>query len=118
MRVVRHADQEAAARPDGRTVLSLLDLPVEVPVDRVGILFVEHPAEFTESRHYHRHLYEVFYFLDEADYWVDGAEVRLRAGDLLLLEPGNAHGALPVPHPVRLIVFHVPKRAGDKVDVP
>lgn len=117
MRVVHRADQEAAARPDGRTVLSLLDLPVDVPADRVGILFVEHPADFTETRHYHRQLHEIFYFLDDADYRVGDTVVRLRAGDLLVLEPGDVHGALPVPHPVRLIVFHVPKRDGDKVEV-
>ncbi|WP_285756737.1 hypothetical protein [Nocardiopsis ansamitocini] len=102
-------------RPDGRSVLPLLDLPVGVPVDRAAVLLVEHPADFTEERHYHRHLYEIFYFLDAADYSVNGETVRLNSGDLLVLEPYELHGALPVPHPVRLVVFHVPKVPGDKV---
>lgn len=118
MRVVHRADLAPVGRPDGRTVLSLLDLPVDVPVDRAGVLYVEHPADFTEGRHYHRHLYEVFYFFDDADYWVAGEQVRLTAGDLLVLEPNEAHGALPVPHPVRLLVFHLPKVPGDKAEVP
>ncbi len=118
MRVVHCADLDSASRPDGRTVLSLLDLPLDVPVDRTGVMFVEHPADFTETKHYHQHLHEIFYFLDDADYWVNDTLIQLKAGDLLLLDPKDVHGALPVPHPVRLIVFHVPKRDGDKVEVP
>ncbi|MEU3188777.1 hypothetical protein ABZ707_31940 [Streptomyces sp. NPDC006923] len=118
MRVVRSADLTPDRRPDGRTVLSLLDLPVDVPVDRAAVLLVEHPAGFTEEKHLHRYLYEIFYFLDAADYWVNDIRVQVRAGDLLVLEPGDSHGALPVPHPVRLIVFHVPKVPGDKVPAP
>ncbi|MBR8741082.1 cupin domain-containing protein [Nocardiopsis sp. MG754419] len=117
MHVIRRSELEPDLRPDGRTVLSLLDLPVDLPVDRTGILYVEHPAGFTEQRHYHQHLYEVFYFLDGADYRVGDAVVQLAAGDLLVLEPNDAHGALPVPHRVRLIVFHLPKVPGDKVEV-
>ncbi|MFB7272095.1 cupin domain-containing protein [Streptomyces sp. NPDC056244] len=115
MRVVHSDALTPDHRPDGRTVLSLLDLPVDIPVDRTGVLLVEHPADFTEERHYHQHLYEIFYFLDPADYSVGEQTVRLGAGDLLVLEPGDVHGALPVAHPVRLLVFHVPKVPGDKV---
>ncbi|GAB3444960.1 hypothetical protein GCM10027570_14720 [Streptomonospora sediminis] len=118
MHVIRQSQAAADRRPDGRTVLSLLDLPVDVPVDRAAVLYVEHPAGFTEQRHYHQYLYEVFYFLDAADYWVADVMVRLAAGDVLVLEPNDAHGALPVPHPVRLLVFHLPKVPGDKVEVP
>ncbi|MDH6623096.1 quercetin dioxygenase-like cupin family protein [Streptomyces sp. LBL] len=118
MRVVHAAKVPSDRRPDGREVTSLLDLPVNLPVDRTAVLLVEHPADFVEDRHCHQYLYEIFYFLDNADYEVNGERVRLRAGDLLLLEPNDMHGALSVPHPVRLIVFHVPKVPGDKLLAP
>ncbi|WNG29805.1 hypothetical protein F0U62_41720 [Cystobacter fuscus] len=118
MRVVHCADVVPGHRPDGRVVLPLLDLPVNVPVNQTAILFVEHPANFTEGKHHHQSLHEIFYFLDAADYWVNGTLLHLQPGDLLVLEPNDVHGAVPVPHKVRLIVFHVPKVPGDKVDAP
>lgn len=117
MQVIRRSELVPDRRPDGRTVLPLLDLPLGPSVDRAAILHVVHPADFTERRHYHRHLHEVFYFLDSADYWVNGAVVRLAPGDVLVLEPNDVHGALPVPHPVQIIVHHLPKVPGDKVEV-
>jgi quercetin dioxygenase-like cupin family protein len=117
MQVIRRSELNPDLRPDGRTVLPLLDLPVGLSVDRAAILHVVHPADFTEQRHYHQHLYEVFYFLDSADYWVNDTVVRLASGDVLVLEPNDVHGALPVPHPVQLIVYHLPKVPGDKVEV-
>lgn len=116
MQIIRQSQRPVESRPDGRTVTALLDLPVNVPVDRTGMLIVVHPADFHETRHHHQFLYEIFYFLDDADYWVSGHVVRLTVGDLLVLEPGDVHGALPVPHPVRLIVFHLPMVPGDKIE--
>ncbi|MDO8656814.1 MAG: hypothetical protein Q7K45_06255, partial [Nanoarchaeota archaeon] len=58
--------------------------------------------------------YEALYFLDRANYIVNGNSYRLDERDLLLLEPGDIHGAIPMGHEVRIFVFQIPAITDDK----
>ncbi len=42
--------------------------------------------------HYHTNQTEVFFALDEVDFIVNGEEVNLKPGDMLVCEPGDVHG--------------------------
>ncbi|MBM4237189.1 MAG: cupin domain-containing protein [Euryarchaeota archaeon] len=42
--------------------------------------------------HYHTIQTEVFFALDEIDFVVNGNEVHLKPGDMLVCEPGDVHG--------------------------
>lgn len=113
MRHVVGADVPGQVRPNGRVAHELLNV---APDDgtRVAVLLAYHHAGFVEDVHVHRHMWELLYFLDPAVYRVGDRAVSLNSGDLLVIEPGEPHGALPVPHPVRIHVTQVPKVAGDK----
>jgi hypothetical protein len=60
-------------------------------------------------------MWEIFYFLDDALYWIAGERYAIAAGDCVILEPGDVHGALPVPHPVDIVVVQFPRVLGDKI---
>jgi quercetin dioxygenase-like cupin family protein len=42
--------------------------------------------------HYHKKQTEIFYFLNENGYWlVNGEKFRMKAGDVLVIEPSDKH---------------------------
>ncbi|MBE9375327.1 cupin domain-containing protein [Saccharopolyspora sp. HNM0983] len=111
--MTRAAEVDREQRPNGRVVTPLSDR--QVPgLGRVAHLLATHHPHFAEDRHFHRWMCETFYFLDDAAYWIDGRTEHVAAGDLVVIEPGEPHGALPVPHQVRILVHQLPKVDGDK----
>lgn len=115
MKIIRSNEVDPQLRPNGRVVLPLADgLDIPGGADRVAILHAHHAKDFTEDRHYHAVMWEIFYFLQDADYWINGQEYQINAGDLVILEPGDPHGALPVDHEVNIVVYQIPKVDGDK----
>lgn len=118
MNIVHAEDVTWTHRPKGRKVLPLIDLPMSADIGHIAVLLARHPERFVEDRHLHQEMFEIFYFLHDADYWIDGHEYSLSAGDLVVLHPGEPHGALPVDHPVDIVVFQVPKVDGDKAPYP
>ncbi len=115
MKLIRKKDSEVQARPDGRTVTRILQQETGMPVTGFQLLYVTHPPNLRERLHAHQRSYEALYFLDRADYRVNDKPYTLEDGDLLLLEPGDIHGATPVGHEVRILVFQSPAITDDKV---
>jgi mannose-6-phosphate isomerase-like protein (cupin superfamily) len=114
MRIVRSRTLVEQVRSNGRRVLPLADLEIPRDSGRVAVLLARHHAHFTEDVHVHRFMWEIFYFLDDAEYWIAGDRYHVAAGDLVVIEPGEPHGALPVDHPVEILVQQIPKVDGDK----
>ncbi|HJW11208.1 MAG TPA: hypothetical protein VJ598_05465, partial [Albitalea sp.] len=87
-------------------------------VEQMAVLHAHHPKGFLEELHYHAAMWEVFIFHEPARYLICGHEYTLAAGDVVVLEPGDAHGAVPVDHEVNITVLQLPPVSGDKVLMP
>jgi quercetin dioxygenase-like cupin family protein len=66
-------------------------------------------------QHHHRFQTEIFYALDEAPFMINGLEVTMSPGDLLVCEPGDVHGNPIIPHDFRILVLKVNYRENDIV---
>ena len=114
MKIIRNTELIIQDRPDGRTVTRILQQETKINFSSFQMLYVTHPPNLKESLHAHERSYEALYFLDRADYIVNGESYNLDEKDLLLLEPGDIHGATPVGHEVRIFVFQFPAIIDDK----
>ena len=114
MKIIHFDETETIQRDDGRTIKELCRQELGMPVDSIKFIFVIHPPNFTEKQHYHKESFEIFFFMDEADYLINGKEFKIRKNDLVIFEPGDVHGGIPTPNEVRLFIMHTPAVKGDK----
>lgn len=114
MQLIRNAELETQSRPDGRTVTKLKNLDLKLASASLQFLYVTHPPRLKEDLHCHESSYEILYFFDRARYKINSKDYELKEKDLVVFEPGDIHGALPVDHTVRLLVIQSPAIIGDK----
>lgn len=114
MKIIRFNEVEVQARPDGRTVRKLINHELGREFSSYQMLYVVHPANFREALHCHERSYEIFRFLDRANYWVNGKDYVFDEKDMVVLEPGDVHGATPIGNEVRIEVYQVPAITDDK----
>jgi quercetin dioxygenase-like cupin family protein len=55
--------------------------------------------------HHHQRTKEVFIALDQARFMVNGEEVTMEPGDVLVCEPGDVHGNPTIDKAIRILVI-------------
>ena len=114
MKIIRLKEIEKQFRPDGRTVQKLLQQELSREFSSWQFLYVVHPPKLKEDLHSHNKSYEALYFLDGARYKINGVDYDINNGDMVIFEPGDIHGAIPVDNEVRLFVIQAPAITDDK----
>ena len=114
MKLIKLVDVEKQERNDGRTVRRLLKENMGIEINEVQILYVTHPPGLIEALHSHQKSFEILYFLDKAKYKINNKDYEIDEGDLVVFEPQDIHGAIAVPHQVRLLVIQAPAITDDK----
>jgi mannose-6-phosphate isomerase-like protein (cupin superfamily) len=114
MRIVNCDNTNKINREDGRTIWDLCEQELGFNVHDIKFIFVEHPPEFTEKLHYHKESFEIFYFIDDARYEINGEAHDIKKGDLVIFEPNEVHGGLPTSNKVGLFIIQAPPIKGDK----
>ena len=114
MKVINCDNVETILRDDGRIIKKLCYQELGISINNLEFIFVKHPKNFTEQLHYHQKSFEIFYFLDSADYYINGKKYSVSQGDLIIFEPGDVHGGLPTKNEVRLFIISAPKIVNDK----
>ena len=67
------------------------------------------------QQHHHNFQTEIFYSLDQAPFLINGKEVTMNPGDVLVCEPGDVHGNPVIPHDFRILVLKIGFRENDIV---
>ncbi len=116
MKIFRQNEIEGEKRPDGRIIKQIGDLILNQEVKDIHFLQAYHPSKFTEQQHSHEKSYEILYFLDQAKYVVNEGIYNINAGDIVVLEPGDKHGALESDNEANILVIRVPWISDDKVN--
>ena len=114
MKIINFKELEVNERPDGRSVITYINKELGMEVSSLQFLFVTHPAGFEEKLHSHEKSFEIFYFFNEAKYRINGEDYEVDKGDLVIFEPGDIHGAIPVDNEVGLFIVQSPAITDDK----
>lgn len=114
MKLIRFTEVEIQERPDGRTVRNIIQKELGMDVSSLQMLYVTHPSGLKERQHSHDNSCEILYFLDKARYKINGQDYLLNENDVVLFEPGDIHGAIPIDNETRIIVFQNPIISDDK----
>jgi len=114
MKIIRFEDSVAQERPDGRIVRKLVQQEFGKNIDNWQFLYVTHPIGLREILHSHSKSYEAVYFIDKANYRINGKDYEMNQNDLIIFEPGDIHGAIPIDCDVRLLVIQSPAITDDK----
>ena len=113
MKLIRYNEIAAEKRPDGRNIKKLITDSFNNL--QTSFLLVEHPANFKEKQHLHKVSFEIFFFLDDAKYKMNGKVYDIKEGDLVVFEPGDVHGAVEIDNKVKLFILQVPPTGSDKI---
>src|SRR3989344_4427108 len=108
MKLIKFKDALVQKRPDGRTILKLITQNLKFEFSSMQILYVVHPSNFKEDLPFHSKSYEALLFLDNAKWEINGQTFNLEKDDILIFEPRDIHGGLPVENEVRLWIFQNP----------
>ena len=114
MKWIKFNEIEMQERNDGRTVRKLLKENLGIEINELQILFVTHPPGIIEALHSHQKSFEILYFFDKARYSINNKNYEIEEGDIVVFEPKDIHGAIPIPHEVRLLVIQTPAIIDDK----
>jgi quercetin dioxygenase-like cupin family protein len=66
-------------------------------------------------QHHHRFQTEIFYALGQAPFLINGQNITMGPGDILVCEPGDVHGNPIIPYDFRILVLKVNYRENDIV---
>lgn len=114
MKWIKFNEVEKQVRPDGRTIRNFVKKELGINVSSLQFLFVTHPPKLKEALHSHLKSFEILYFLDKAKYRINNKDYEMDEGDLIIFEPGDIHGAIPIDNEVRLLVIQLPAIIDDK----
>ncbi|MBS3093073.1 hypothetical protein J4456_00655 [Candidatus Pacearchaeota archaeon] len=114
MKWIKFKDIEQQIRPDQRTVRKLIKQELGIEIANLQILFVTHPPGLQEHLHSHQQSFEILYFFDKAHYKINGNDYEIQENDVIIFEPKDVHGAIPIPHEVRILVVQLPAITDDK----
>jgi quercetin dioxygenase-like cupin family protein len=110
MRLFR--ENEAEEVP-GDGYLKRLVLPKGTLPDDMFIQEVLFKAGDRVRLHHHELQIEVFIPLSEGDFVVNGRDVRIGPGDVLVCEPGDIHGNPVIAKDFRIMVLKIEHQADD-----
>ena len=65
--------------------------------------------------HHHSVQTEIIYALTEVRFEINGKEVILRPGDIIICEPGDHHGNPHIPFEMRILVLKIDYREDDTI---
>ncbi|OPY31041.1 MAG: Cupin domain protein [Methanomassiliicoccales archaeon PtaU1.Bin124] len=63
--------------------------------------------------HHHAQQTEVFYAIDEAWFEINGKNVVMQPGDIVMCEPGDVHGNPEIPHDFKILVLKIGYKEND-----
>jgi len=70
------------------------------------------------ERHYHKHMFEIYLVANgESTVMIDGREIDLKAGDMIVVEPNEVHSFIRNSDDYLHFVVNVPFVKDDKVVV-
>ncbi len=105
MKLIKH-DRAKVVQGEGYTKKVLID---ESGLGIPGSFIQE--VEFRKGevvrQHHHRFQTEIFYALDEAPFVINGKNVTMSPGDIVICEPGDVHGNPVIHHDFRILVLKV-----------
>ena len=113
MKHVRAGDTEWIEGRGYRKGKLLDSWPLPAEVSRVQEVRFAKGA--TVPPHYHKVQTEIFYALAPGSITIDGREVRMRQGDLVVCEPGEMHGMPLVEEDFAFLVVKIDYREDDTV---
>ncbi len=94
-----------------KRLLRSWSLPVEVSL----VQEVRFAKGATVPPHYHKVQTEIFYALAPGSITIDGREVRMDRGDMVVCEPGEVHGMPLVEEDFAFLVMKIDYRDDDTV---
>jgi mannose-6-phosphate isomerase-like protein (cupin superfamily) len=94
------------------------DVTLRRKLDTAGFIWVKIPGGMKTDAHKHERLEEVFFFVDSARMGVGNQLLQLEQGDVVIVEPGEAHWFETEEHrEVRIIAIKLPNLKKDKVEI-
>jgi hypothetical protein len=116
MKIFKSNELKTDKRPDGRKIKQIGTISLNQKADNLHFLEAYHPSNFTEGQHGHKKSYEIFYFFDPAKYEINGEIYEINNGDIVVLEPGDKHGALEKNNETNILVIRIPWIEDDKIN--
>ena len=116
MKLFKANELKADIRPDGRIIKQIGTVNLNQKTDNLHFLEAYHPNNFTEGQHGHEKSYEIFYFFDQARYEINEKTYEINKGDIVVLEPGDKHGALEKNNETNILVIRIPWIEDDKIN--
>ena len=90
VQIFKAQDAEVAGRA-GYEARYIADLVFKKPLDSCGVILVDLHESGRSAPHAHEHLEEAFIVLTDINMYVDDVHYSLKAGDVVLVGPGEAH---------------------------
>lgn len=87
-------------------------------LDTAGFIWVKIPGGMKTDAHKHERLEEAFFFVDSAKMGVGDQILQVNEGDVVVVEPGEAHWfETEEDHDVRVVAIKFPNLKTDKVEI-
>jgi quercetin dioxygenase-like cupin family protein len=115
VRIYRVKDSLEAKRA-GYLVKYVADVDFRDPLDSCGLILVYLEKNGKSSPHAHELLDEIFIALTDIRIFVDGARYDLKEGDVVVVEPGEAHSFETKTDKIgRILALKFPNIKDDKI---
>lgn len=115
VRIYKAKDSDKASRA-GYVANYVADINFRRPLNSCGVIHVEIIGDGKSSPHYHEDLEEVFIVLSEILIYINDIPYELDEGDVILVEPGEAHSfETMADQNGRIIALKFPNLKDDKV---
>ena len=113
MKIVRR-DHVPDEDRGGYIIKRLVTTPLKLNTDNYGLYETITPKGSECSLHYHAELHEVIYFITKGKLMTKDGVEEMGAGDLVVLDPGDAHGILADENDVINYSIKLPNDPADK----
>jgi quercetin dioxygenase-like cupin family protein len=115
VRIYRVDDANKAKRA-GYEARYVADLVFRNSLDTCGVILVDIDSKGRSTPHAHEHLEEVFIAVTEIAMYIDESMYSLTEGDVVIVEPGEAHSFETInDKPGRILALKFPNLSDDKV---
>ena len=116
MKIIRRDDIPDEDR-GGYIIKRLVTTPLELNPENYGLYETVTPQGSECQMHYHAELHEIIYFVSKGKLITEKGTFEMGAGDLVVLDPGDAHGILADENEVLNFSIKLPNDPSDKVVV-
>jgi quercetin dioxygenase-like cupin family protein len=107
MKIIRKSDIDKKDRADGRKVCYYPPFDIPSGTDKIGLITVDTPKDCLEEEHQHPVSTEIFYHLTPGKVEINGAVYDLKAGDIVVLEPGDTHKQI-ADEDIKIVALRIP----------